>query len=152
MGTCCSCQFVNSHQCTVQQYLCTMYIDWKPVVLYTIYVRDSGVMMVDNRVHLTLIYVALGPGTLWHSQIWMAISPKVPMYKNSETICIPCPMYCLLTYAFKFIKQWCFHKFLSTFFYSGIEYSICTQGAMQMRAFKEGYQIVVGPHLLNLTF
>ena len=35
----------------------------------------------------------------------MAISPKVPMYKNSETICIPSPKYCLYTYVFKFMKQ-----------------------------------------------
>ena len=46
----------------------------------------------------------------------MAFSPKFPMYKNSETVCIPSPKYCLYTYIFKFMKQFCFHKFLRTFF------------------------------------
>ena len=32
-----------------------------------------------------------GRGTIWYSQLWMATSPKVPMYKNSESICIPSP-------------------------------------------------------------
>ena len=52
----------------------------------------------------------------------MAFSPKVPMYKNSETDCVPSPKYCLYTYVFKFGKQFCLHKFLSTFLKSGIEY------------------------------
>ena len=46
-----------------------------------------------------------GRGTIWYSQHWMAFSPKVPMYTNSETICIPSPKYCLYTYVFKFMKQ-----------------------------------------------
>ena len=46
-----------------------------------------------------------GRGTIWYSQLWMAFSPKVPMYENSETICIPSPKYCLYTYVFKFKKQ-----------------------------------------------
>ena len=59
----------------------------------------------------------------------MAFSPKVPMYKNSETVCIPSPKYCLSTYIFKFMKQLCFLKFLSTFLKSRIEYHIYdTQG------------------------
>ena len=71
-----------------------------------------------------------GRGTIWYSQLWMAFSPKVPMYKNSETACIPSPKYCLYTYVYKFMKHKCFHKFLSTFFLSGIEYHIWYSGAM----------------------
>ena len=37
--------------------------------------------------------------------VWMAFSPKVLMYKNSETVCIPRPKYCLYTYVFKYMKQ-----------------------------------------------
>ena len=47
-----------------------------------------------------------GRGTKWYSQLWMAFSPKVPMYryryKNSDTICIPSPKCCLYTYIFLF--------------------------------------------------
>ena len=32
-----------------------------------------------------------GRGAIWYSQLWMATSPEVPMYKNSESICIPSP-------------------------------------------------------------
>ena len=47
-----------------------------------------------------------GRGTIWCSQLWMAFSPKVPMYKNSETICISySPKNCLYTYVFKCMKQ-----------------------------------------------
>ena len=35
----------------------------------------------------------------------MTISPKVPVYKNSETIFIPSPKYCFSTSVFKFMKQ-----------------------------------------------
>ena len=35
----------------------------------------------------------------------MAFSPKAPMYKNSETIFIHIPKYCLYKYVFKFMKQ-----------------------------------------------
>ena len=30
--------------------------------------------------------------------VWMAFSPEVPMYKNSKTVCIPSPKYCLYMY------------------------------------------------------
>ena len=38
-----------------------------------------------------------GGGTICYSQR-MTFSPKVPMYKNCENVCIPCPKYCLYTY------------------------------------------------------
>ena len=57
------------------------------------------IMLINLNPHLR------GRGTIWYSQLWMAISPKVPMYKNSETLCIPSPKYCLYTYVFKFMKQ-----------------------------------------------
>ena len=52
---------------------------------------------------LTLIYVAVGLYDT-HSFEWPNLL-KVPMYKNSETICIPSPKHCLSIYAFKFMKQ-----------------------------------------------
>ena len=59
----------------------------------------------SNLYYTTINPHLRGRGTIWYSQLWMAISPKVPMYKNSETICIPSPKYCFYTYAFKFMKQ-----------------------------------------------
>ena len=41
---------------------------------------------------LTLIYAAVGYMIL---TVGMAFSPKVPMYKNNETVCIPSLKYCL---------------------------------------------------------
>ena len=42
---------------------------------------------------------------IWYSQLWMAFSPEVTMYTNSETIWILSPKYCLYKYDFKFMKQ-----------------------------------------------
>ena len=53
-----------------------------------------------NEPLLTLIYVAVGL-----HELWISISPKVPMHKNSETIWIPSPKYCLSKYDFKCMKQ-----------------------------------------------
>ena len=50
---------------------------------------------------LTFIYAAVG----LYDTNGMAFSPKDPMYKNSETVCIPSPKYFLYTYVFKFMKQ-----------------------------------------------
>ena len=51
---------------------------------------------------LTLIYAAVG---LYDTHNLNGFSPKVPMYKNSETVCIPSPKYCLYTNVSKFMKQ-----------------------------------------------
>ena len=62
----------------------------------------------------TLIYLAVGLYDT-HSFEWLFLLKSL-CTKNSETICITSPKYCLSTYAFKFMKQNSFHKFLSTFF------------------------------------
>ena len=50
----------------------------------------------------TIIYAAVG---LYDTHSLNAFSPEVPMYKNSKTVCIPSPKYCLYTYVSKFMKQ-----------------------------------------------
>ena len=47
-----------------------------------------------DTVPLTLIYAAVG---LYDTHSLKAFSPKVPMCKNSETVCIHSPTYCLYT-------------------------------------------------------
>ena len=53
-------------------------------------------------ISLTLIYAAVG---LYDIHSLNGFSPLVPMYKNSETVCIHSPKCCLYTYVSKFIKQ-----------------------------------------------
>ena len=51
---------------------------------------------------LTLIYAAMG---LYDTHSLKDFSPKVPLYKNSETVFIPSPKYCFYTYVAEFMKQ-----------------------------------------------
>ena len=60
----------------------------------------------------------------------MPISPKVPIFKNSETICIPIVQSIVLEHMLFNLQN--NNSFISfeVHFYSGIEHSIGTEGAM----------------------
>ena len=62
----------------------------------------TEIAVIKGRVVLTLIYAAMG---LYDTPSLNGFSPKVPMYKNSRTVCIPIPKNCLYTYLSKFMKQ-----------------------------------------------
>ena len=81
----------------------------------------------------------------------MAISPKVLVYKNSKTICIPIVQSIVFEHTRMLLNLWnnnAFISFYSTYiFYSGIEYPICTQGAMYVYKGFNGLTLCVAGQL-----
>ena len=67
--------------------------------------KEVRVLTVQNSTiwYISLIYAAVG---LYNTHSLNGVfSPKVPMYKNSKSVCIPSPKYCLYTHVSKFMKQ-----------------------------------------------